>query len=143
MKRLSLLSVFVFLTEFVTGQICVEETLDCTDPVSSIFKIGKDSCACDNDKHAGALKFIDGKLMVCLGNRWAEAESELNPKVDTYGTEFNPGESCKDIKNKLSGSPADGVYWIKLPSGKGNFSAWQLSQGWIFISCMHKPLENI
>ena len=120
MKRLSLLSVFVFLTEFVSGQICVDEILDCTDPVSSIFKIGKDSCACDNDKHAGALKFVDGKLMVCLGNRWAKAE--LNRKVAAYGTEFNPGESCLDIKNKLTGSPADGTYWIKLASGKGNFS---------------------
>ena len=119
MKRLLLLSVFVFLTKFVSGLVCVDETFDCRDPVSSIFKIGKDSCACDSDKHAGALKFVDGKLMVCLGDHWAKAE--LNPK-DTYGTEFNPGESCKDIKNKLSGSPSDGVYWIKLPSGKGNFS---------------------
>ncbi|KAK2567638.1 hypothetical protein P5673_008490, partial [Acropora cervicornis] len=113
MKRLLLLSAFVFLTKFVSGLVCVDETLDCRDPVSSIFKIGKDSCACDNDRHAGALKFVDGKLMVCLGDRWAE----LNPTVDdAYGTEFNPGESCKDIKNKLGGSPSDGVYWIKLPS---------------------------
>ena len=118
-KRLSLLSVFVFLTKFVRSQICVEETLDCSDPVSSIFKIGKDSCACDNDRHAGALKFVDGQLMVCLGNRWVKAQLK---KVDAYGTEFNPGKSCKDIKEKLNGSPADGIYWIKSFSGKGNFS---------------------
>ena len=121
MKRLSLLSVFVFLTKFVSGLVCVDETLDCRDPVSSIFKIGKDSCACDSDKHAGAIKFVDGQLMVCLGNHWAKAQ--WKPKVDyAYGTEFNPGESCKNIKEELHGSPEDGVYWIKLPSGKGNFS---------------------
>ena len=115
MKRLSLLSVFVFLTKFVSGQLCVEETLDCGDPVSSIFKIGKDSCACDNDKHAGALKFADGNLMVCLGNEWARAEFEVPPE---YGSKFNPGNSCKDIRTKLGGSPSDGIYWIKLPIGK-------------------------
>jgi len=124
MKRLSLLSVFVFLTKFVSGQICVDETLDCTDTVSSIFKIGKDSCDCDSDQHAGALKFVDGQLRVCLGNRWAKAQ--WKPKVDDaygYGTEFYPGKSCKDIKKNLTGSPADGIYWIKSFSGKlGNFS---------------------
>ena len=121
MKRRSLLSVFVFLTKFVSGQICVDETLDCTDTVSSIFKIGKDSCACDSDQHAGALKFVDGQLRVCLGNRWARAQ--WKPEVDdTYGTEFYPGKSCKEIKANLTGSPADGIYWIKIPSGKGNFS---------------------
>ena len=121
-KRLSLLSVFVFLTKFVSGQLCVDETLDCSDPVSSIFKIGKDTCACDNDKHAGALKFVDGKLMVCLGNRWAKAQ--WKPKVVDHadGTEFNPGKSCEDIRGKIIGSAPDGIYWIKLPTGKGNFS---------------------
>ncbi|XP_067031283.1 uncharacterized protein [Acropora muricata] len=134
MKRLLLLSVFVFLTKFVSGLVCVHETLDCRDPVSSIFKIGKDSCACDSDKHAGALKLVDGKLMVCLGDRWAKAE--LNPKVDdAYGTEFNPGKSCKDIKNVLSGSPSDGVYWIKLPSADKGFPVYcdMKNGGWTLV----------
>ena len=121
MKGLSLLSVFIFLAKFVSGQLCVEETLDCSDPVSSIFKIGKDSCTCDNDKHAGALKFADGKLLVCMGNYWARAEFE--PAVPPeYGSKFNPGNSCKDIKQKLGLSASDGIYWIKISTGKGNFS---------------------
>ncbi|XP_067028904.1 legumain-like isoform X3 [Acropora muricata] len=122
-----------WMIKFLCGQICVEETLDCSDPVSSIFKIGKDSCACDNDRHAGALKFVEGLLMVCLGNRWAKAE--LNPKVDTYGTELNPGESCKDIKSKLSGSPSDGLYWIKLPSDDGGLPVYcdMKGGGWTLV----------
>ncbi|XP_015747573.1 PREDICTED: uncharacterized protein LOC107327342 isoform X2 [Acropora digitifera] len=88
-----------------------------------------------NDKHAGALKFVDGKLMVCLGDRWAE----VNPKVDddayAYGTEFNPGESCKDLKNKLGGSPSDGVYWIKLPSAEKGFPVYcdMKGGGWTLV----------
>ncbi|KAK2567648.1 hypothetical protein P5673_008501 [Acropora cervicornis] len=107
------------------GQICVDETLDCTDTVSSIFKIGKDSCDCDSDQHTGALKFVDGQLRVCLGNRWAKAQ--WKPKVDDaygYGTEFYPGKSCKDIKKNLTGSPADGIYWIKSFSADKGFPVY-------------------
>lgn len=132
MKRLSLLSVFVFLTKFVSGLVCVDETLDCRDPVSSIFKIGKDSCACDSDKHAGALKFVDGQLMVCSSKGWRKAQWKTD---DAYGTEFNPGKSCKDIKQKLMGSPADGIYWIKIPSADKGFPVYcdMNDGGWTLV----------
>ncbi|XP_074631291.1 uncharacterized protein LOC141889861 isoform X2 [Acropora palmata] len=88
-------------------------------------QIGKDSCDCDSDQHAGALKFVDGQLRVCLGNRWAKAQ--WKPKVDDaygYGTEFYPGKSCKDIKKNLTGSPADGIYWIKSFSADKGFPVY-------------------
>ncbi|XP_067028933.1 uncharacterized protein [Acropora muricata] len=140
MKRLSLLGVFVFLTKFVSGLVCVDETLDCKDPVSSIFKIGKDSCACDSHKHAGALKFVDGQLVVCLGNRWAKAQWKA--KVDAYGTEFKPGLSCKNIKEELKGSPEDGIYWIRLPSADKGFPVYcdMKNGGWTLV---HKYVSGM
>ena len=36
---------------------------------------------------------------------------------DDYGTENNPGYSCKDILDNTAQQLSDGVYWISL-SGK-------------------------
>ncbi|XP_029197146.2 uncharacterized protein LOC114962351 isoform X2 [Acropora millepora] len=146
MKRLSLLSVFVFLTKFVSGQICVDETLDCTDTVSSIFKIGKDSCACDSDQHAGALKFVDGQLRVCLGNRWAKAQ--WKPKVDDayiYGTEFYPGKSCKNIRENITGPLADGIYWIKSFSADKAFPVYcdMKDGGWTLVFKLFSGIAEV
>lgn len=104
------LTIFVFSSKSVSSRKCVEETLYCGDPVSGIFKIGNSSC-CDNSEYAGALKFLSGKLYVCLGNKWATFEFE---KLFDYGTEFNSGYSCKDIKDKTGKQLSDGIYWIRL-----------------------------
>ena len=115
--HLTTLSVLVFLNKFVSGQVCVEETLDCSDTVSSIFKVGEDSCACNNAEHAGALKYSKGNLYVCLGVQWArfEYESKVTPE---YGTQLNPGYSCKDIHDKAEKELSDGIYWLQIYEGK-------------------------
>lgn len=41
------------LVAVVCGQYCVEETLDCSKDVPLILELGKDSCACDREEHAG------------------------------------------------------------------------------------------
>ena len=64
-----ILSVAV-LVAGVSGQICVDETLDCNQPVPTIFKLGDQSCPCNSAAHAGALKYAYGKVHVCLGTTW-------------------------------------------------------------------------
>ena len=64
-----ILSVAIFLAR-VSGQICVEETLDCDYPVPTIFKLGDQSCACNNAAHAGALKYSNVSVDICLGSKW-------------------------------------------------------------------------
>ena len=113
----STLSLFVFVTLIVSGQICVEETLDCRDPVSTVFKLGNASCACNNSAHAGALKYFKGEVYVCLGSEWKIIH--LQETTDyAHGTPENPGSSCKDIHDKAGQQLSDGVFWIRL---LGNF----------------------
>ena len=94
----------------VLCQDCVDVTLDCNQPVPTIFKLGDASCACNKPEHAGALKYDSGKVYVCLGSEWKVIQFEAS-----YGSETNPGYSCKDILNKAGKQLNDGVYWIRLP----------------------------
>ena len=97
-----------FLAANVGGQACIEETLDCNDPVPTIYKLGDASCPCNSPAHAGALKFSNDKIHVCLGSEWKTLQFAV------YGTEDNPGSSCKDILDKAGQQLNDGVYWIRL-----------------------------
>ncbi|XP_029197181.2 uncharacterized protein LOC114962382 isoform X4 [Acropora millepora] len=112
--------VFVFSTKSVSSRKCVEEILYCGDPVSGIFKIGNFPC-CYKAEHAGALKFLSGKLYICLGNKWATFEFE---KLFVHGTEFNPGFSCKDIQDRAGKRLSDGIYWIRLRGGQTVFPVY-------------------
>ena len=94
----------------VLGQECVDVTLDCNQPVPTIYKLGDASCACNRPEHAGALKYDSGKVHVCVGSEWKAIQFE-----ESYGSETNPGYSCKDILNKAGAQLNDGVYWIRLP----------------------------
>ena len=107
-------SSFAFLAAIVCGQACIEETLDCNDPVPTIYKLGDASCPCNSAAHAGALKFSNDKIYVCLGNEWKTVQFKEN-----YGTENNPGSSCKDILDKAGQQLNDGVFWIRLPGQQG------------------------
>ena len=102
-----------WLAVSVLGQDCVDVTLDCNQPVPTIFKLGNASCACNRPEHAGALKYDSGKVHVCLGNEWKVIQFE-----ESYGSETNPGYSCEDILNKAGKQLNDGVYWIRLPGIK-------------------------
>ena len=105
------------LVAHVRSQNCVDETLSCDDPVPTIYKLGDQSCACNSPTHAGALKYVNDKVQVCLGSEWKTIQFEENYE---YGTEKNPGSSCKDIKDKSSGKQLNnGVFWIRL-QGKYN-----------------------
>ena len=75
-------------------------------------KVGQYNCSCE-PKRAGQLKFADGKLFVCTGTEWKAVQFEQSV---SYGSESNPGSSCKDIKSK-NPTLSDGIYWITL-SGK-------------------------
>lgn len=44
------------LVAVVCSQYCVEETLDCSKDVPLILKLGKYSCACDREEHAGSTR---------------------------------------------------------------------------------------
>ena len=100
-----------FLVADVRGQAdCVETTLDCNDPVPTIFKLGDGSCACSDAAHAGALKYSNGKVYLCVGTEWKTFQLQ-----GEYGTEStNPGVSCKDILNKAGKQLSNGVFWIRL-----------------------------
>jgi len=99
----------------VTTQICIEETLDCSNPVSTIFKLGSKTpyCACDDPGHTGTLKYFSDKVHVCSGNGWKVMQFE-ETQTYAYGTENNPGYSCKDILDKSGQQLNDGVFWIRL-----------------------------
>lgn len=100
----------VFLVARVRGQICVEETLNCEDPVPTIFKLGDVSCQCNDAAHAGALKYANGKVYLCVGTEWKTFQL-----LGEYGTDSaNPGISCKDILNKAGKQLSNGVFWIRL-----------------------------
>ena len=72
-------------------------------------KVGQYNCSCQ-PKRAGQLKFADGKLFVCTGTEWKAVQYEQSV---SYGSESNPGSSCKDIKSKTP-TLSDGIYWITL-----------------------------
>ncbi|XP_015763571.1 PREDICTED: uncharacterized protein LOC107342583 isoform X2 [Acropora digitifera] len=132
------ITVFVFSTKSVSSRKCVEEILYCGDPVSGIFKIGNFPC-CYKAEHAGALKFLSGKLYICLGNKWATFEFE---KLFVYGTEFNPGYSCKDIQDRAGKRLSDGIYWIRLRGGQTVFPVYcdMAGGGWTMV---FKVLSNL
>jgi len=99
-----------FLVVRVKGQVGIEETLNCDDPVPTIFKLGDASCPCNKAAHAGALKYENGKVYLCIGTGWKTFRLE-----STYGMESsNPGTSCKDILNKTGQQLSNGVFWIRL-----------------------------
>ena len=103
-----------FLVAQLRGQLCVEETLNCDDPVPTIFKLGDASCLCNDAAHAGALKYANGKVQLCVGTEWKTFRFEGD-----YGTEStNPGTSCKDILNRAGKQLSNGVYWIRVGEGK-------------------------
>ena len=107
----------VFLAGGVRGQVCVEETLNCDDPVPTIFKLGDISCPCNDAAHAGALKYANGKVYLCDGTEWKtfQFESYGMASEDDYGTtSANPGTSCKDILNRAVKQLSNGVFWIRL-----------------------------
>ena len=108
-----------FVAASVSGQVCVEETLDCNEPIPGILKLGNTSCSCNNPAHAGALKYVNGEVYVCLGSEWKIMRS---PETVDDGTEKNPGFSCKDIQDKAGQQLSDGVYWIRLRSKRENRS---------------------
>ena len=86
----------------------MDETLNCNQPVPTIYKLGDQSCDCDSPDHAGALKYAHGTVYLCVGNEWKVIGFEA------YGAEYNPGLSCKDILTKAGRQLSNGVYWIHL-----------------------------
>ncbi|KAL9952123.1 hypothetical protein ACROYT_G039332 [Oculina patagonica] len=110
--------------------MCVEETLDCNEPVPTIFKLGDQSCACNSAAHAGALKYTNGKIYVCLGSKWKTVVLE-----DEYGTKDHPGLSCKDILNKAGQQLSNGVFWIHLQGSQDSFPVYcdMASGGWTMV----------
>jgi len=103
------------LAASVSGQQCVERLFECNEPAPTIYKLGDGSCACNQPNQAGALKYDNGKVYVCLGSEWQLLQFQ---EVYVYGTENNPGYSCKDILDKSGQQLSNGVFWIRL-RGKG------------------------
>ena len=104
---------FAFLVARTHAQVYGEETLHCDKPVPTIFKLGDASCPCNKTDHAGAIKYANGKVHVCLGTEWKTLPFESN---SPYGTRNNPAYSCKDILDNAEPGQqhTDGVYWIRL-----------------------------
>ncbi|KAL9952126.1 hypothetical protein ACROYT_G039335 [Oculina patagonica] len=119
----------VFFVALVSGQNCVQETLNCNEPVPTIFKLGDQSCDCNNAAHAGALKYANGRVYLCVGNGWKLLSFE------DYGAENNPGLSCKDILTKAGKQLSDGVYWIRLQGSPDAFPVYcdMASGGWTMV----------
>jgi len=110
----------------------VDETLDCNQPVPTIYKLGDASCACDRAEHAGALKYANGKVYVCLGSEWKSLQFQ---ESYVYGTENNPGYSCKDILDKAGQQLSDGVFWIHLRGNQTAFPVYcdMAAGGWTML----------
>ena len=114
---------FVFLlAESVNGQSCVEETLDCDEPVPTVFRLADAFCECNDPAHAGALKYVNGSVYVCLGNEWKTVQLK-----GTYGTQDNPGTSCKDILDNAMQQLSDGIFWIRLRGKTAAFCRIEVS----------------
>ncbi|KAL9952121.1 hypothetical protein ACROYT_G039330 [Oculina patagonica] len=115
----------------VSSQNCVDVSYNCNDnPVPTIFKLGDQSCACNSATHAGALKYANGIMYICLGNKWKTVLLE-----DDYGTQRNPGYSCKDILNKTGQQLSNGVFWIHLQGSRDAFPVFcdMASGGWTMV----------
>ena len=128
------------LAEVVCSHFCTKETLDCSNAVPAITKLGSHSCACDNEMHSGALKFDKGNLYVCLEKKWEPVKlipSALNPSKDYGFHQKNPGRSCNDIKAKAGGNKLEnGIYWIRISKGKNNADVSLLQCYLIFLSLL-------
>ena len=123
-----------FLAASVSGQVCVEETLDCNEPIPGILKLGNTSCSCNNPAHAGSLKYVNGAVYVCLSSEWKSVRSLET--MDFYGTEKNPGFSCKDIQDKAGQQLSDGVYWIRLRGKRIFLSGIDNELAMNFLNCL-------
>ncbi|KAL9952122.1 hypothetical protein ACROYT_G039331 [Oculina patagonica] len=88
------------------------------------------SCACNSAAHAGVLKYSNGTLYICMGSKWKAVRL-----IGDYGTEFNPGLSCKDILNKAGQQLSNGVFWIHLQGSPDSFPAYcdMDSGGWTLV----------
>jgi len=109
----------------------VEETLNCEDPVPTIFKLGDASCQCNDAAHAGALKYANGKVYLCVGTEWKTFQL-----LGEYGTDSaNPGISCKDILNKARKQLSNGVFWIRLQGNQQALPVYcdMAAGGWTMI----------
>ncbi|XP_067028916.1 uncharacterized protein [Acropora muricata] len=113
------------LAEVVCGQFCTKETLDCSEAVPAITKLGSHSCACDNEMHSGALKFDKGNLYFCSEKEWKlvglKSSSVMSQKP--YGSHReNPGRTCDDILAKAGGKALkNGIYWIRVQESSSLF----------------------
>ena len=127
------------LAEVVCGQFCTKETLDCSEAVPAITKLGSHSCACDNEMHSGALKFDKGNLYFCSEKEWKlvglKSSSVMSQKP--YGSHReNPGRTCDDILAKAGGKALkNGIYWIRV-QGNNNAHVSLLQCYLIFFSLL-------
>ena len=99
------------LAASVSGQNCVEKTLACNETAPTIYKLSAASCACNQYDQAGSLKYDNGKVYVCWGKEWKSIQIQ---ESYVYGTENNPGYSCKDMLDKAGQQLSNGVFWIRL-----------------------------
>ncbi|KAJ7321483.1 hypothetical protein OS493_034837 [Desmophyllum pertusum] len=81
--------------------------------------------------HTLGLKFENGKVYVCLGSEWKSFRLEGG----IYGTETNPGYSCKDILNKAGKQLSNGVFWIHLKGSHDAFPVFcdMVAGGWTLV----------
>ncbi|XP_029202587.2 uncharacterized protein LOC114966768 [Acropora millepora] len=125
---------FAFLVARTHAQVYGEETLHCDKPVPTIFKLGDASCPCNKTDHAGAIKYANGKVHVCLGTEWKTLPFESN---SPYGTRNNPAYSCKDILDNAEPGQqhTDGVYWIRLRGRPAAFPVYcdMATGGWTMV----------
>lgn len=97
-----LTSILCYTTAYDPGKCDYGETY------YNIFKIGQHDCDCQA-KSAGQLKFEEGKVLVCDGNKWKALQYEYH-----YGSRYNPGFSCEDIRSSAAKQASNGIYWITL-----------------------------
>lgn len=90
---------------------------DYSDTYYNVFKIGQHDCDCQV-KHAGQLKFDEGKVLVCDGKKWNVLQ------FAEYGTKTNAGVSCEDIRSSSAKQLANGVYWIALGDNRESFPVY-------------------
>lgn len=48
----------------------MEEIFNCDDLVLIIFKLGDVVCLCNNVVYVGVLKYVNGKVYLCVGMEW-------------------------------------------------------------------------
>ncbi|XP_067032810.1 uncharacterized protein [Acropora muricata] len=115
----------------------------CDQPVPTILKLRDVSCPCNKADHAGAIKYANGKVHVCLGTEWKTLPFESN---SPYGTENNPAYSCKDILDNAEPGQqhTDGVYWIRLRGGLAAFPVYcdMATGGWTMVFKIASGVSN-